>query len=554
MQAPDIRPIVRLRVSALAQTGTDAGGFPIYGTTFQTYDFNVADSLLGRISYGMQKPRFAGDEQFDGLPIDLTLELVNPDGYLATFQNGYGLRAQDIEQGEVRIYANIGVGNPIEMFQGRIYGRPSETKGRTVIKARGSLWDAIRKPVTYESFAGMTAYSDGLTFTTQSAHLTAVGGDFCVFHGLVTWDSNGRPQPAFRQESGTMSLSSVIVNTGAKLGVYRIEFRDTTNFTITYPDNQTYTGSINLNLLSPAIVIETTAWIGTDGTDTVIEFEIGVSYKGNPVAIAYNLLEKGLLGNWGALPQLNPAVRIDWPTFETLAQRFKTFVVFVDATNKDNKVWEKRGADQPLDTATLAQWVLKHVSCTLTLTSDGLITLISPYIDDMDVWPLQTKSDILVDGISIEGIGEAVNYLTLQFGHDSRSNTFGGSIVEDMRMNATASIVETNANAHFYKFPQSYQEALWLAETFKRRHFFGRTAQTIISFNVTPQMGLTLLPGDIVRVVSQERPFVSAICEIINVDMEIGGAVGIKAATIQQTPEGQRAEVCTAQYNAVTLW
>jgi len=554
MNAPFIKPIVRLIVSAKAQTGTDAGGFPIYDTAFATYDFDITDRLLGRVTYSMQKPRFAGDELFDGLPIDLSLELLNSDGYLATFQNGYGLRAEDIEQGQVRIYANVTVGNPIEMFQGRIVGRPTETKGRTVIKARGSLWDAIRKPVTYEHFSGMNASSDGSTFTTQAAHLTAVGGDFCVFHGLVKWDSNGRPQPAFKQEAGTVSLTSINILTGAKLGVYRIEFRDATNYTITYPDNQAYTGSKLLDLTSPTITIDKTAWTGDDGTDTVIEFEVGVAYKGNPVAIAYNLLEKGLLSNWGDLPQLQPAVRILWSKFEELAQRFKTFIVYVDASNPDNKVWDKRGSELPLDTAALAQWVLKHVSCTLAITPDGLITLVSPYIDDNNVWPIQTTSDILADGITIEGTSEAINYLTLQYGHDSRSNTFGGSWTEDFRLNATSELVEVVANAHFYKFPISLQEARWLAETYKRRHFYGRQAQTVISFNVTPQMGLTLMPGDVVRVVSLSPPYVSVICEIISVDMEIGGAVGIKAATIQQLAEGEPAEVCTAQYGSVTLW
>jgi hypothetical protein len=115
-------------------------------------------------------------------------------------------------------------------------------------------------------------------------------------------------------------------------------------------------------------------------------------------------------------------------------------------------------------------------------------------------------------------------------------------------------LVEVVANAHFYKFPISLQEARWLAETYKRRHFYGRQAQTVISFNVTPQMGLTLMPGDVVRVVSLSPPYVSVICEIISVDMEIGGAVGIKAATIQQLVEGEPAEVCTAQYGNVTLW
>jgi len=202
MNSPMIRPIVRMRVYARAQTGTTAGGFPIYSNTFDYYDFNISDRLLERVNYSMQKPRFGGDEDFDGLPIDVDLTLLNSDGFLATFQNGYGIRAQDIEQGEVRIYANIGVGNPIEMFQGRIIGRPTESKGRSIIKVRGSLWDALRKPVLYEQFQGMWASSDGVEFYTTPFAINCVGGHFCAYHGIVKWDSNGRPKPAFKQEQG----------------------------------------------------------------------------------------------------------------------------------------------------------------------------------------------------------------------------------------------------------------------------------------------------------------------------------------------------------------
>jgi len=554
MNSPMIRPIVRMRVFARAQTGTTAGGFPIYSNTFDYYDFNISDRLLERVNYSMQKPRFGGDEQFDGLPIDVDLTLLNSDGYLATFQNGYGIRAEDIEQGEVRIYSNIGVGNPIEMFQGRIIGRPTESKGRSIIKVRGSLWDALRKPVLYEQFQGMWASSDGVEFYTTPFAINCVGGHFCAYHGIVKWDSNGRPKPAFKQEQGQISLTAVGLTTGLKPGTYRIEFRDSKNYTITYPSNETFQGSITTGTAGGGIYIPPQYWIGTDGTDTIIEFEIGVCYKGNPVAIAYNLLEKGLLDNWGALPQQVPSVRIDWPKFEELAQRFESFTVFVDAGNSDNKVWNNTADNLPLDTASLAQWVLKHINCTLSLTADGLITIIGPYIDDNTVWPVKTESDILVDGITIEGTDEVINFLTLQYGYDTISNTYGATWTEDMRIDPNSRKVELVSNAQFYKYPTSTQEARWLAETMRRRHFDGRQGQTVISFSMTPNMGLTLLPGDIVRVVSTQAPIVSTVVEIISIGIEIGGEVQVKAATVQQIAEGPVATLCASTYGNVSLW
>jgi len=54
---------------------------------------------------------------------------------------------------------------------------------------------------------------------------------------------------------------------------------------------------------------------------------------------------------------------------------------------------------------------------------------------------------------------------------------------------------------------------------------------------------LPLIPGDLAHVHSLVPPVFSAVCEIVKVGMEIGGAVTIEAAPIQQIPEGAPAEV-----------
>jgi len=556
MVVPEISPIIRLQVSALPQIGTTAGGAPIYGTTYATYDFDISNRLLSKVRYTMSKPRFVGDEMFDGLATSVSLELLNSDGYIATFANGGGIRAQDIEQGTVHIYADIGAATPIEMFAGRIIGKPTESKGRTILLASGSLWDAMRKPVLYEKLGnGQNAYTDGKEFFAGAVAVDVVGGHFCAYHGLVKWNSAGNPQPAFKQVSGTMTLNSIQLGTGAKPGKYRIEFLDSSNYQISYPGNEIYTGNIRSNTSGGGNVsIPAIYWVGTDGTGTVIEFEIGVAYKGNPVAIAYNLLEKGLLENWGSIPGLVPSVRIDTPTFQKLATRFKSFVVYVDAGNPDNAVWDHRGNTRPLDTADLAQQILKHVAVTLSLTSDGLITLVSPYIDDADVWPINTSSDILKPGVTIQGAKEAVNYLTINYAHDSRSGASSAAYNQDMRLDSTDEIVQAVTSMPFYKFPQSTVEVQWLAETLARRHFEGRKAQAVLSFSMPPQMGLPLIPGDLAHVHSLVPPVFSAVCEIVKVGMEIGGAVAIEAAPIQQIPEGAPAEVCSEIVGAVGLW
>jgi len=71
---------------------------------------------------------------------------------------------------------------------------------------------------------------------------------------------------------------------------------------------------------------------------------------------------------------------------------------------------------------------------------------------------------------------------------------------------------------------------------------------------MTPNMGLTLLPGDIVRVVSTQAPIVSTVVEIISIGIEIGGEVQVKAATVQQIAEGPVATLCASTYGNVSLW
>lgn len=556
MQGPQITEVVKFRVASKQQTGTTPGGVPIFSTAYAYHEFEVQDRLLEPIQYMVKKYRYPSDEREVEVAdnISISLALLNTDGYLAATQAGAGLRPGDIEQGEVWIYADIGVGNPIELFKGRIEGRPSEMRGKTIVRCVGSLYESIRKPILYEDFGNVggtnqAAVAVGQMFIANPARIPCLGYHFCAYHGIVRWDSSGKPAPAAKQEGGWgVLLNRVGLSNGVKPGTYAIEFKDSRNYTLTYPDSQVFAGNISAPLVGE-VSIAPSDWSGSDGSGVRIEFSVGVAYQGNPVCIALNLIEKSLANNYGALPGQLPLLKIDVPTWTRWAKRFAHFRVHVDATNKDNSVWARTAGNKPISYAALAQQILDHVCCRLSINLDGAITLIGPYLDDSDIWPTTTKEAILADGITING-GEAYNRLNLSFGQHSEDGNYAHTLTQDLRINPVQDFVDLTVGLPFYKYPQGTQQAQWAMETIARRCL---AKQYTVTAQVSPMHGLPMEPGDVAQLTSNASPFLQQNVEVIGVNKSVGGVCSVEYAPIQQ-PEGEPAAVCTARLTEVSLW
>jgi len=544
-----IKARVWIRCHVRTISGMSATGFPTFGAGYGEYVWQVTDAVLNTPKISIERPRWQGDEESTLREISCTIELETNGGLLAVTQDGAALRRSDIEQGTVIVLAEVGSGNYIDWFSGRIAGIPSEQNNTMTIVAQSGMFEALRTPVTYENY-GLLAGVNGNSSQTigfVSGHPVDTMGrvpvrtsHYCATHGVVRFDGGGRRRMNLGKTGGPdIDLVNIGLGNEIKLGIYTITFRDAKNYVITYPDGQEWTSSIYGYVSGPAIQLTPQSWIGQDGSEAVFTIQVSWGGQGNPVAMAFNLVEKALIKNWGSVP--TGAAFMDLPAWDAAIRRFESFTVHVDATNPDNSVWENRSTNRPLSVGVLAQQILDHVGCSLTLSIDGAISISIPYLDDVPAWPNSTTSEILGDGIKIEASeGALFNYLTAQYAWNGDSYGVASSPI-DLRLIPTALKVEKVISFPFYKAGVGRRCVQWALETFSRRFL---EKQTVISYQVHRGMGLLAQAGDRVTVVSDLQPRLEAVAEIYSVDKACGGDGNVKAQLIQ-SHEGPRSAVCS---------
>lgn len=552
-----IRPIVHFRATVKHRTGTTTAGDPIYGTGYDIIEMDITDRVQGYPSISMTKPRVPGDSTNPIQANTMTIRLVNPDGYFAATQDGAIIRPSDIHEGFIRVFADIGTGTPVEFFNARIDGLPTETHGYTQFTAINTLWEAIRKPILYENWGIIGGESQQLFASVRDVFanavtITAAGKTFQALHGVATFDSAGNALPwAKKSGGGDIGLNQVLLS-GSTLrpGVYRIEFLDSENYTVSFPNGSAFTAGNRYrnNQAGNGIRFQASDWTGTAEAGSVIEFQISLTLFGNPVAIMAYLLERGLLQNYGTMPGITPSVKIDLPAFAIAATRFDGMPLHVSVTNTDNAVWQRGKNSKPLNAATVCQQIADHICSSLVMRSDGCISIRTPYIDDSPLWHATTEQH-LTDSITIRPAGETYNYLRVQYGRNPATGTYAAEVIGDYREASTEDVTELVVSLPFLPLGSGDRHAEWVRDTIRRRHL--RT-QIEVDTAAIPQFGLTLLPGDFVRIVSL-NPGLSQPCEVVKINTEIGARAKITLAAIQ-APEGPKAEVCVGAVGAVGLW
>jgi hypothetical protein len=565
-----IKARVYIRAHTQTVTGQTANGTPIFGAGYAEYEWEVTPALLKDPSISIERPRYAFDLDTSLRSVECTIELESQGGKLAAVQTGAILRRGDLEQARVILRAEVN-GQIIDWFSGRISGTPKETAGVTTLNVVGSLWDCIRKPVLYENFphqytpkqSFQDAYYQNGSFEHRAAHINVIGSHFCAEHGIVGFDGGGRQYPNVRQSGGTgIALKQIGLKNGIKTGTYTITFLDAKNYTITYPDGQSFAATINgflgynatyngtaliLSLVGD-IGIQPSFWEGSDGTDCTLEISVSWTASGNPIAIAFNLIEKALLDNWGALP--TGAAWMDVVKWTEAARRFESFVVHVDATNKDNSVWEDFKENTPLSVASLAQTILNHVGCSLTMTIDGQISISIPYLDDDPTYPHDTTNTILGDGITIDASDDQFNYLTTMYAWNGDS--YGAKVAPIDNRIGTAQKVEKVISFPYLKAGIGRRCAEWAAQTYARRFM---SNQTTVSYKVHAGVGLLMQVGDRVTVVSQTLPLLTNNVEIFKISKSLGvDDAATVSAQIIQSHEGPKNALCTAVVGGAKIW
>jgi len=553
----DIRPVVWIEVVTL--TANPNGSF---GPTYSRYRFEITDRLLNTPSIQMERPRWPNDggEDKPVASTECTIELDNSDAKFGVAQTGSILRGEDIEQSHIDIYADV-EGNLVNWFSGRVVGRPTEIAGKTTFSVIGYLWECIRKPVKYENFGTVSRLVMGILrnetqtvagtdtyLSPTTVHVDAVGQHFCIHHGLIAFDGGGRAVTRLNRSGGaTIALQSLRIGNAADLGKYTIRFNSPKSFVLLTPRNAAYTGSIRSGLPADSpIQISASDWNGNDGTGIEIEFWVSWSAVGNGIAMAYHLLEKGLLDNWGILPG-NLAAKIDAPGFTYWARRFEGLTLHVDATNADNGVFEGKGNNRPLEYGGLVNKILSHYQCSLTMLVDGTISITSPYIDDRPAYPHSTAEATVSDYVTLEG-GDTINYITVQFGGDP-SGGFAAPIYIDLNPNAEQR-VEKVFSLPFAKVGIGSRFAQWWEQTMVRRMML---KQTLVKYDLEAGHGLLINAGDRITVQSNVLPVINQRCEIVSVSRQLGEGASVVAAMVQDG-EGPAATVGSSLVGAVGIW
>ena len=528
-----------------------------FGSGYATYRFDISDRLLEMPRISLEGPRWPCDigeaDEYSTRATECTLRLSNTDAVFAVAQNGSILRAEDIEQAHVWIYANVG-GTLVNWFGGRVVGRPTETFAVTSVTVIGYLWEAIRKPVVYENFGSVQGTSQDMSggeagLSASMVRIDCIGQHFCMNHGLLAYDGGGRHVARFRRTAGTtINLLSMRIANSAACGKYTIAFKSNAGYVLRSPNNTIYTGNRFRGLPDDSPIQIDPAFWTSGGTGLGCEFEFWVSWsgEGNGIAMAYHLLEKALLQNPGIVSG-NPNAALDTASFTFWAQRFAAFKVHVDATNENNEVFEGKDNARPLEYATLAQKILSHYQCSLTMLIDGTISIVGPYLDDRPSYPHRTDEAIIGDSIQLQG-GDTVNYITVNFGGDPDGG-YAIPIVRDLNPNAEQR-VEKIFSLPYIKVGVGTRFALWWERMVVRRFM---RKQTVIEYDLEPGHGLLITPGDYITVVSNELPRVTQRAMVVTADRGIMTDARVKAAMVQDG-EGEAAIVQSAEVGSVGVW
>jgi len=553
----EITPVLQMRITVKHRTGTTTAGAPIYGPGYDIVEIDITNRLLNWPSIGTSKPRVPGDGKQSITAYDISIVLANPDGYIGATADGTIIRPSDIQEGRIQIFADIGTGTPVEWFSGRIDGLPTESRGRTEFRAVSTLWEVLRKPILYENWGPVSGQVQSLYATernvlTGAVTITSSVGTFKALHGIATFDAAGNATPwAKREGGGSISLAQVVLTSSATLrpGVYRIEFLDPDNFTVSYPAGAAFlNGNRNRDTRTGSGIDFLAAdWSGVAEAGSVIEFQICLTLWGNPVAIMAYILERGLLANYGTMPGITPSVLLDLPAFVEAAKRFNGMPIHFTATNSNNEVWGKKGA-KPIDAGKVCQLIADHICSSLVMLPDGVISIKMPFIDQDPLWEMTTEQH-LTDSIVISAADETYNYLRVQYGFNPATNTYAAESIGDYRESTSEVVTELVISLPYIAVGVGDRHAEWVRDTVRRRHL---RRQVKITTKAIAQFGLPLLPGDFLRVIS-DNPAISQPCEVVQVNSPMGGLVGLTLAAIQE-PEGPEAVICSGVVGGVGLW
>lgn len=544
-----MRVVAMFSAYSKAVLGYTPAGEPIFTTGYPMTVWVDVDRLSNApVTISRQKPILPSDGQSENLPTasEVQLQFINTDGYFSATQLGAILDPSRIEQAEVMLYVQVGDDTATRMpiYRGRVIGLPEESAGITTITIRDSLYGVIREPVLYEKFSQQQqtqVVGQGYAASLQNG-VSVIGpvGDQATFYdGIVSWSEDGQPLTSVsNSKPDDITITKVVIGNAALTGKYTLEFMDPTNYRVIYPDNEILTGTIGadypVGMTNHSIAIPASSWIVTgDPTGAKIEFYVSYVFSGNPFTAMMNIIEKGITKAWGTAPTFSSALPVDWAAFTAARAYFTNWKVYVDVTNKDNRVWSKRKGARPLSCLQLAQRIADHVGCQIIIDNYGLISIAVPGIyPDLDLKIRDDGQQPAVMAVSINA-QERSNFLKVNYGFSNINDSFSSHRIVDNRSSPNDEIVEYVINFQFYKQNVSTYEVARLSQMLSDRILKSFTRLTL---KLKPNWGMSLIPGDRFRLITSQAPKLDMFVEVYKVDATIGGEVVV--GCIKVSPPG----------------
>lgn len=434
---------------------------------------------------------------------ELVVILANPDGAVSAIQDDAIFDIAAIESGKLSLSVTIG-NQSVQVFSGKLIGPPTETADTTTLTAYDEIFKPITTALKYDHFGfvgGSTqrALIDGSRFIATPA----IVDDVEYYDAIVTFREDGRPITT-ADVKGDFDLLGLSVKSGAKLGVYRIEFLNSTQFQISYPGTDSYLGSTAEDFESAYVDIPAGNWTGSPARGDVFEFQVRWNAVGNPAKIAKLLLERGFSENWGSLPGLGASsYQVDWNSFDDLYDFYRGYKIFVSEGNSDNSVWEMIAGNRPLSCLRLAQKVLDHIGAKLTMDHRGFIRVIGEYIgggtvhEITDDWPI----------VSLRSVeSEQFNYMSFQYGQNPVNGSYAATLNVDIRADQAFEKRILTFSFPYYRLAVSQREVESIATRMGNRLLSGPVKVEAV---VLPSYGLTVMPGDRVRINNRTRPIIT---------------------------------------------
>lgn len=536
-------------------------GQPIFTTGYPLTVWVDVDRLSDApVTISRQKPILPSDGQAENLPTasEVQLQFINTDERFGVTQLGSIFDPERIEQAEVMLYLQVGedIATRMPIYRGRVIGLPEESAGVTTITIRDSLYGIVVEPMLYEKFSlqqqtQVNGQGNNAALYNGTATIGTLGDTVTYYDGIVSWSEDGQPLTSVtNSKPDDVQLTKVVIANMALPGKYILEFTDPTTYRVIYPDNEILTGAINSNypvstVANHSISIPATAWVVTgDPTGAKFEFFVSVAFTGNPITAIMNIVEKGLTKAWGTPPTYNPALPVDWAAFAAARGYFSNWHVYVDVTNKDNKVWTKRKGAKPLSCLQLAQRIADHVGCQLIIDNYGLVSIAVPGIfPDPDLTIRDDGQQPAVISVSVNA-QERSNFIKVNYGFSNINDSFSSHRIIDNRPSGNDEIVEYSVNLPFYKQDVSTFEVARLSQLLSDRLLKSFVRVTI---KMKPNWGVAVIPGDRFHLVTSQAPKLDLYVEVYRVDATIGGEVVVGCVKVSP-PSSPATTFCDAVF------